>query len=102
MIQVASGARGHVASTFVVAEPHPLYSADGRTWQATLGDGIGIGIVAAGDEGFVASTFSTEPQGSALPVVASADGLEWFDATEPFDGNFLAAPRGGDWIATNA
>jgi hypothetical protein len=102
VIQVASGARGHVASSFVVAEPRPLYSADGRTWQATLGDGIGIGFVAAGDEGFVSSTFSTEPQGSALRIVASADGHEWFDATESFEGSFLAAPRGADWIATNA
>jgi hypothetical protein len=100
--QVASGARGHVASSFVLAEPHPLYSADGRNWQATLDDGVGISVVAAGDEGFVASTFSRDLAGTTLPIVASADGLEWFDATEPDDGNFLAAPHGGDWIATTA
>ena len=100
--QVASGARGHVASTFVVAEPHPLYSADGRNWQATLVDGVGISVVAAGDEGFVASIFNKDLAGPTLPVVASADGLDWFDATEPDNGNFLAAPHGGDWIATTA
>jgi len=98
VVQVASGAQGHVASTYVGAEAHPLYSADGRSWEPTLAEADGIHSVAAGDEGFVASTFDvgvTAPQ-----VVASSDGIEWFDATEPDDGAFLPAPRGRDWVAT--
>ena len=98
VLQVASGAQGHVASTYVGAEAHPVYSADGRSWEATLTDPDGIHSVAAGDEGFVASTF--EVGVTAPKVVASSDGLEWFDATEPDDGAFLPAPRGGDWVAT--
>ncbi|HEV2952094.1 MAG TPA: hypothetical protein VGZ51_08315 [Actinomycetota bacterium] len=95
--QLASGARGHVASTFVGADAHALYSADGRSWEPTL-DGAPLGMVAAGDEGFVASVSSDDPAEPSHRVVASADGREWFDATEPDDGSFLAAPRGGDWI----
>jgi len=98
VLQVASGARGHVASTYVGAEAHPLYSADGRNWEATLAEMDGIHSVAAGDEGFVASTFDVSV--TAPQVVASSDGVEWFDATEPDGDAFLPAPRGRDWLAT--
>ena len=83
--QVASGARGHAAG--------PYYSADGRNWELTLAE-TQVASVAAGDEGFVAS------DGTATQVVASADGREWFDAVAFGDGSLIAAPRGGDWIAT--
>jgi hypothetical protein len=87
LTEVASGARGHMSGGH--------FSADGRTWEETIAD---VTDVAAGDEGFVATTF---PEGAETgQIVASSDGLEWFDATEPDDGSFLAAPRGGDWIAT--
>ncbi len=98
--QVASGARGHVTSTHVGADAHPLQSADGRTWQPTLTEGVSISTAAAGDDGFVVSTSRTEPSGTVGQILASADGLDWFDATTPWDGAFLAAPRGGDWVAT--
>ena len=100
VLQVASGAQGHIASTYVGADAHPLYSADGRAWQPTLTEGVGITAAAAGDEGFVVSAFSTEPEGTATQILASANGLEWLEATTPWDGGFLAAPRGGDWVAT--
>ena len=102
VLQVASGAQGHVASTYVVAEPHPLYSADGRSWEQTLEAGVGISMVAAGEEGFVATTFNPDAAEVEVGVVASADGLEWFDSTEPNDGSFLAAPHGADWLATTS
>src|SRR5918999_1511142 len=99
VLQVASGAQGHVASTYVGAAAHPLFSADGRAWHPTLQGGV-VTTVAAGDDGFVASTVGIEPPGTSPQVVASADGLEWFDATEPDGERLLAASRGGDWIAT--
>jgi hypothetical protein len=98
VVHVASGAQGHVASAYVGADSHPLYSSDGRTWEPTLANSA-IHTVAAGDEGFVANVTSDGTE-AMTGIVASADGLEWFDATQPSDGTFLAAPRGGDWLAT--
>ena len=100
--QVASGAqrprRLHVTSARSRIRSD---SADGRSWEPALADGMGISTVAAGDDGFVAATLQRPIRaGRPLSVVASADGLEWFDAIAFGDGAFLTASRGGDWIAT--
>jgi hypothetical protein len=99
MLQVASGAQGHVAAVSVGTPNAAMYSSDGRTWEPTL-DEAAVNTLAAGDEGFVASLLRPGSEEAPAQVMASADGLEWFDATEPDDGSFLAAPRGGDWLAS--
>lgn len=101
VFQVASGARGHVATAFLGGEAHAAFSSDGRTWEPTL-EGSAMRMVAAGDEGFVAVVAPEGSQPAAERVVASADGKEWFDGTAPDAGIFMAAPRGGDWFATTA
>ena len=89
MKAIASGRRGHLADAY--------YSADGRSWQQTLES---VNSMAAGDEGFIASTTSEAGSTTNTQWEASGDGVAWFVATEPADGAFLAAPRGADWLAT--
>lgn len=94
--RVASGAKGHLAAAHVGAEPHTLFSADGRQWESTLSDATAVGYLGSGDEGFVASIF----RGDGAPlIVASSDGREWFDSPTRPGGAFLVAPRGADWLA---
>jgi hypothetical protein len=76
-----------------------MYSSDGRTWEPTLDDAA-VNTLAAGDEGFVASVLRPGSEEAPAQVVASADGFEWVDAAELDAGSFVAAPRGGDWLAS--
>jgi hypothetical protein len=77
------------------------YSSDGRTFDHPYrGPSFDAmwGSIAAGDEGFVATTAGglTEP---STTVSASADGIEWFNATSPPGNAHLVAPIGPDWVA---
>jgi hypothetical protein len=99
LARVVSGLRGHLAAAWLGNEAQVLYSADGRQWDATVSDVSWFNDLGAGDEGFVASIIRGDPNTSASEIIASSDGLEWFDATAPPDGAARVAPRGGDWFA---
>ena len=93
--RLVSGASGFLASAHVGAQSNVLYSADGRQWESVLPNATGVNDLGAGDEGFVASIF----MGDGAPViVASGDGLQWFNATPPAVDAFMVAPRGRDWL----
>lgn len=95
--KVASGARGHLA--MVAGDEVAAYrSADGRTWEPTLTGAAGVSEVGAGDDGFVA-TASRADGAPRTRSLASADGVEWLDATGPEGDWGLVAPRGGDWFS---
>ena len=96
--RVASGARGHLAIAIVGGEAMGLHSADGRSWEPTLTGESGIGDAGAGDEGFVAAVTRGDSAAPTSAIVASADGLAWFDATTPLEAA-LVAPRSADWVA---
>jgi hypothetical protein len=99
LARVVTGPKGHLAAAWLGNEAQVLYSADGRQWDATVSDVSWFNDLGAGDEGFVASIIRGDPNTSASEIVASSDGLEWFDATAPADGAARVAPRGGDWFA---
>ena len=93
-VTVASGPVGHLLTTRFEA----WYSADAESWQLAYeaGEGVELAQPMAGDEGFVIPAHDID--GQAGLVLASGDGIAWFEATP---GVYLstAAPLGGDWLA---
>jgi hypothetical protein len=69
------------------------HSADGTSWTRTLEGGASR--VVAGDEGFVALRTDAD----APAVVASADGVTWYEAAPVGVRVSSVAPLGGDWLA---
>jgi hypothetical protein len=78
-------------------------SSDGRTWDRVLaGEPAGEGMlsVGAGDEGFVALGSRGVGDATETYAIASSDGRNWIEATDPPLGARVVVPRGGDWIAS--
>ncbi len=93
-VSVASGPVGHV----IVTRSEVWYSADVESWQLAyeVDEGVDLGQPRAGDEGFVMPAYHREEE-QAL-VLASGNGIAWFEAESPV-GLFGVAPLRGDWLA---
>lgn len=90
------GAQGWLATV----SGNGYVSSDGRAWEATFENAVTVG---AGDEGFVAVVLREEAGEQVAAVVASSDGVNWFDAASPAGDTYLVAPHaGGDWVAIGA
>jgi hypothetical protein len=93
-VSVASGPVGHV----IVTGSEVWYSADAESWQLAyeVDEGVDLGQPRAGDEGFAMP--ATHREGEQALVLASGDGIAWFEAEPPV--HLLGvAPLGGDWLA---
>ena len=93
-VSVASGPVGHVIST----SSEIWYSVDAESWQLAheADEGVELRQPRAGDEGFVTPAIHVE-EDRAL-VLASGDGIAWFEAEPPAHLSSVA-PLGGDWLA---
>jgi hypothetical protein len=97
-----SGGRGHVAhlSRSPSAQGTELWhSSDGVTWEQVYELSRGPFNVGAGEEGFVAvGQEYTDPLNPTPLVIASGDGVAWFESASAPPGAQVVAPLGGDWV----
>lgn len=96
-LAVGSGPIGHVAATTTEL----WHSPDGVTWQRTHQAPAGVQLrqPVGGDEGFVVTAIRDDGTDQELLVVASGDGLTWFESSS--DPQPLAvAPWRGDWLGS--
>lgn len=112
--RVVSGALGYLLAAGENGAQGLWRSSDGLSWEpayalaATAATSYEVIVdIAAGDEGFVALAMrGLADDSSDHFVIASADGVEWFEAARPFEPDELhsrpgvIAALGGDWVAT--
>ncbi len=99
---IEHGSRGYLARVTPAGATHGSeiwFSTDGRDWERvrTLLDGVVV--IGAGDEGFVVAGTQGPASETGEPfAIASSDGREWFEASDPPPAATGVLPRGGDWI----
>jgi hypothetical protein len=100
-----SGGRGHVAhlAHSPSAQGTELWhSSDGVTWEQVHALARTSFDIGAGDEGFVAvGQDYTDPANPTPLVIASGDGVAWFESASAPPGAQLIAPLGGDWVVVS-
>ncbi|HEX7197582.1 MAG TPA: hypothetical protein VF364_12210 [Candidatus Limnocylindria bacterium] len=99
---IERGAQGYLAWLVPMGATHGSeiwFSPDGRAWErvrSLVGGAVAIG---AGGEGFVVSGSQGPDFETVEPfTIASSDGREWFEASNPPPGASGVLPIGGDWI----
>lgn len=99
---IEHGGRGYLARITPARATHGSelwFSTDGRDWERvrTLLDGVVT--LGAGDEGFVVAGTQGAAVESGEPfTIASSDGREWIEASNPPAGASGVLPVAGDWI----
>lgn len=104
--KAVQGDRGYVAwlaGSEVDASDELWRSTDGRSWTLSMALPAGASLfdVDAGPEGFVAVGSQGDDATPSPLAMASADGVQWFDAAPAPDDASTVSPLGPDWIVTS-